>query len=67
MLNAAKFKVIQQIEENLPVSPFKDEWDELKRNKRYKDGKKLETILPIMFMVLYAIAIIAILVSKGNY
>ena len=66
LLNAAKFKVIQQIEDKLPVSPFKDEWEELKKNKRYKDGTRLETILPIMFMILYAIAIIVIIVSKGK-
>ena len=38
LLNSAKFKVIQQIEEALPVSPFKVEWEVLKKNKKYKDG-----------------------------
>ena len=62
LLNSTKFKVIQQIEEKLPVTPFKDEWKELKKNKIYKDGTKLETILPIMFIILYVIAIIYIIV-----
>ena len=36
----------------------------LKSNKKYKDSTKLENTLPIMFIVLYVIAIAAIVVIK---
>lgn len=63
-LNKAKFNVINDIENRLPVRPFNDEWEELKNNKKYSDCTKLEKTLPIMFIILYIIAIIAIVVVK---
>ena len=48
-LNTAKFRVIYDLEERLGVTPFKDEWDILKKTKRYLEGTKLERILPIAF------------------
>ena len=39
-LNAAKFRVIYDLEERLGVTPFKDEWDILKKTKRYLEGTK---------------------------
>lgn len=64
LLNAEKFNVINEIEKKLPVKPFNDEWKKLERNKKYKDSTKLEKTLPIMFIVLYAIAIITIVAIK---
>ena len=64
LLNAEKFNVINEIEKKLPVKPFNDEWKKLKRNKKYKDSTKLEKTLPIMFIVLYVIAIITIVAIK---
>ena len=64
MLNAEKFKVINEREESLPAAPFEDEWECLQKNKRYKDGTVLEMILPIMFIVLYMIAIFAIIILR---
>ena len=64
LLNTEKFNVINDIEKNLPVKPFNDEWKKLKSNKKYKDSTKLENTLPIMFIVLYVIAIAAIVVIK---
>ena len=37
---------------------------DFKNNKKYKDSTKLENTLPIMFIVLYVIAIAAIVVIK---
>ena len=59
-----KFNVINEIEKKLPVKPFNDEWKKLERNKQYKDSTRLEKTLPIMFIVLYVIAIITIVTIK---
>ena len=64
LLNTEKFNVINSIENKLPVKPFNDEWKKLKNNKKYKDSTKLEKTLPIMFMLLYLIAIITIIFLK---
>lgn len=64
LLNAEKFNVINTIEKKLPVKPFNDEWEKLKNNKKYKDGTKLEKTLPIMFIILYGVAVVTIIVMK---
>ena len=64
LLNTEKFNVINEIEKKLPVKPFNDEWKRLEKNKKYQDGTKLEKIHPIMFIVLYLIAIITIIAIK---
>ena len=64
LLNTEKFNVINDIEKKLPVQPFNDEWKKLELNKKYKDSTKLEKALPITFIVLYIIAIIAIATIK---
>ena len=64
LLNTEKFNVINEIEKKLPVKPFNDEWKKLERNKQYKDSTRLEKTLPIMFIVLYVIAIITIVTIK---
>ena len=64
MLNQEKFKVINKIEKELPVMPFNEEWSLLKMNKKYMDGTMIETFIPIIFIVLYIIAIIVITYCK---
>ena len=64
LLNSAKFQVINNLEESLPSAPFSDEWKELKSNKKYMDGTKLEKSLPITFIILYATAIILVVFTK---
>lgn len=64
LLNTAKFNVINSIEEKLPLAPFKDEWQFLKNSKKYMDSTTLERILPITFIILYIVAVIAIIVIK---
>lgn len=63
-LNTAKFKVIYELENKLPFKPFKNEWELLKESKKYKEGTELEKILPWMFGIIYAVAIIAIISSQ---
>ena len=67
-LNAEKFKVINTIEEYLPIKAFQNEWDAIKQNKKYKEGTKLELILPLVFCVLYITIIIIIVATNccGN-
>lgn len=64
LLNAAKFRVIYDLEERLGVTPFKDEWDILKKTKRYLEGTKLERILPIAFALGYAVVFVILICTK---
>lgn len=64
LLNTAKFEVINDIEKELPCQPFNNEWDKLKCTKKYRDGTKLERLLPIMFILLYIVATAIILTIK---
>lgn len=63
-LNTAKFRVIYDLEERLGVTPFKDEWDILKKTKRYLEGTKLERILPIAFALGYAVVFVILIYTK---
>lgn len=63
-LNAAKFRVIYDLEERLGVTPFKDEWDILKKTKRYLEGTKLERILPSAFALGYAVVFVILICTK---
>ena len=63
-LNTAKFRVIYDLEERLGVTPFKDEWDILKKTKRYREGTKLERILPIAFALGYAVVFVILICTK---
>lgn len=64
LLNKAKFDVINKIESKLPVEPFMDEWEILKKSKKYKDTTKLEKWLPITFILIYIVMMIAIIIIK---
>lgn len=63
-LNTEKFKVINEIEDKLPVKPFNEEWKGLIANKKYMDGTKLEKTLPYAFIAIYAVAMVLILALK---
>lgn len=52
-LNSAKFQVINKIEQDLPLDPYKKEWDILTCNKKYKTLSKIETFIPYIFIGLY--------------
>lgn len=64
LLNDAKFKIILEIESKLPEQPFADEWEYLKGMKSYRNGTKIENILPITFSIIYIIAIAVIVILK---
>lgn len=65
-LNRAKFEVINKLEQSLPVSAFSDEWQSLKKSKKYIEGTKLEKVLPYAFCVLYVVIFILIILQRCN-
>lgn len=56
-LNAAKFKVIHELEEHLPAALFDREWDIAIRtqDKAYKPLTHIEPYIPIIFAAMYII------------
>lgn len=61
-LHRAKFKVIHAIEEKLPISLFKTEWELLGKGDDSKMYRKISTIeknIPVIFIALYVIIFIA--------
>ncbi len=57
-LNSSKFKVVHEIEKQLPISPFDDEWEMLGRGKdksKYLPFTKIEMRVPWIFFTLHAI------------
>lgn len=65
-LNRVKFEVINKLEQSLPVSAFSDEWQSLKKSKKYIEGTKLEKVLPYAFCVLYVVIFILIILQRCN-
>lgn len=56
-LNTAKFKVIHELEEHLPVALFDREWAYAQRGqgKAYKPLTRVELFIPLVFAALYTI------------
>lgn len=55
-LNKVKFKIVNEIEEKLPIMPYKYEWDLLKleqNKKSYSQITDLEKSLPYIFAFTY--------------
>lgn len=58
-LNGAKFRVINTIEQHLPVKIFSEEWEFLKQDpipswrKRYAELGAVERVVPVVFALLY--------------
>jgi hypothetical protein len=64
-LNAAKFQVITEMENNLDAKIFDDEWERLKENRpegwrgRYAEFGAVERFVPLIFAALYAAVFIS--------
>ena len=56
-LSSVKYDIINEIELQLPLKPFTYEWERLS-NENYLKLTKIEKALPILFVVLYSIAIL---------
>ena len=55
-LNTAKYAVIHKLEKKLPAAPYVKEWENLGSGKNWKKYMKLtniESIIPILFVILY--------------
>lgn len=65
-LNGAKFELIDDMEKDLPVKFYSDEWKLLNNKKpwylKYKTFSRLELFLPIAFIALYTVSVVAILI-----
>lgn len=57
-LNEAKYDIINEIEAMLPLSPFKAEWTRLCKQGNYIGLTKIEKMVPIVFLVLYGMAVL---------
>lgn len=60
-LNSAKFKVIHEIEKNLPLNLFAYEWSMLEygnNGKKYKKISNLEKNLPYLFILVFIVIVI---------
>lgn len=61
-LNTAKFKVIHELEKNLPFSAFDREWEHLKHGKDSSTHSPLSAVesrVPLVFMVIHAAVFVA--------
>ena len=59
-LNTAKWEVVQQIEERLPISPYAAEWDAVERGrnpKLYRPLSHIERFVPWIFAGLQVIVL----------
>ncbi len=54
--NRAKFAILEEIESKLPATMFSSEWLALKKiTTKYKSFTNRETIIPILFVVIYTV------------
>jgi len=60
-LNSGKFKVIHQIEKQLPLSPYDAEWEVIGRgkdSKLYLPFTRVETVVPWVFLALHLLVVV---------
>ncbi len=60
-LNSGKFKVVHEIEKELPLAPYDAEWEALGRgtdSKLYLQFTRIEKLVPLIFGVLHIMAVI---------
>jgi hypothetical protein len=63
---ASKWTVINEFEAGLPTRPFCAEWQALQRRPGYRSFTSNEMNVPLAFLVLYAVAIVAgVLLAAG--
>ena len=57
-LNSGKFAVINEIEKQLPISPYTAEWNYLERDnngRRYRPFHAVEILVPCVFIAVHAL------------
>ena len=65
VLSKTKYSIINEMEEMLPMQPFKYEWEMLNKSKSYRQVTRFEKCLPFIFGIL-CIGIIIGLVCTGK-
>jgi hypothetical protein len=68
LLNGGKFKVIHLLEQYLPARLFWAEWVALGKGndpQKYQSFSRVEARMPIVFLVCYAVVIVAVCVYAG--
>lgn len=66
-LNSGKYDIIQQIETKLPIAPYTEEWEIIRKGKIHQKYLKLtniEFVVPIIFIALYVSLSIGISIPK---
>ena len=64
ILTKARFDVITEMEARFPVAPYTDEWRMIKKGPAYSEYKSIarqEAIVPLVFVGLYVIFLVAII------
>ena len=68
-INSGKFKVIHEIEEKLPLSPYNAEWEILGRGrdaKRYLPFTHIERLVPWVFFGLHTVVFLKSILDFGS-
>ena len=57
-LNSVRFKVINEIEKDLPISPYYMEWEIIKKEGKYLSFTTVERYVPLIFGIIHIVIII---------
>jgi len=66
-LNSAKFRVIHQLEQNLPFAAYDEEWIQLKQGRDSKVHSPLsqrEAMVPWIFIVLHGVVFFVNIIER---
>jgi len=64
-LNRAKFEVLTQLEADLPIPPFTRENEAYRRDRRWSLSY-IETLIPVCFVLLYAVLLVVAIVTRNT-
>ena len=59
-LNEVKFEIINEMEKELPMQPFTEEWEKVNSKKGFIQSTKLENLFPIVFLIIHIISVVLI-------
>jgi hypothetical protein len=66
-LNSAKFKVIHEFEQYLPMRPYDTEWEYVERGKNkklYYPFTHIEKKVPYIFLFIYVLLSVCFIINK---
>lgn len=64
-LSSVKYDIINELERELPISPFTEEWTRLNTGKRYVKLTSVEDILPRFLLVIYLLSLLWPLIAPA--